>query len=196
MIKVNSKGFSMIELLAVLLIIGILSAVAGPLFIANTAKSKVSEAVSGAGAIRSGERTYYSQNGSYFAYATGTEATGEFATGGGSNLGVTIHGNKYFSPKSYTITTFGSGSGGTGTWQTLGGGSAPSSVTSPLDFVISVTGSLSQPLSGSDTDGAGGVSAATLAGNPVYNYVVEMDNAGQVIYTTNYGASGTTWSAF
>jgi type II secretory pathway pseudopilin PulG len=169
----------MIELLVVLLIIGILSAVAAPLFIANTAKAKVSEAVAGAGAIRAGERTYDSQYGSYL--PTTSSETIYFGTNGSSSslLGVTIHGNKYFSPASYVVSTTGLA------WPT-GSGIA----TTPVDFLITVTGTNSVPLS---TDGVDGASAGGGATGPVANYIIDMDNTGQTVYSTN---NGTSWNSF
>ncbi len=183
MTKLNVKGFSMIELLTVLLIIGILAAVAAPLFSANTVKAKVSEAVAGAGSIRAGERTYYSQNNGYLAVTSAALGATYFGTQSGNQsnlLGVQIHGNKYFSPDAYTVAT-----------TALSWGGTPSGVTlqTPLDFLITVTGSNSVALSSADTDGASNNTA-------VGGYIVQMDNSGQVIYTQGPINGSTTWYTF
>ncbi len=181
--KLNKQGFSMIELLVVLLIIGILAAVAAPLFLANSTKAKVSEAVAGAGSIRAAERNYAAQNnGSYFAVSTSAGAT-YFGTQTGNQssvLGIQIHGNKYFSPDAYSVVT------GNGlSWQ----GGNISGVTSPIDFVITVTGSSSVALTSTDTDGA--ANNAEVAG-----FIVQMDNSGQTLYTANGTSTTPTWSKF
>jgi MSHA pilin protein MshA len=177
--KLNKQGFSMIELLVVLLIIGILAAVAAPLFLSNSTKAKISEGVAGAGSIRSAERTYDSQNGAYLP-VTAANAASYFGTASGNQssiLGLQIHGNKFFSSDAYVITV-GSGLswGGTITGVTLN---------TPQDFLITVTGSNSKSLSSNAADGASN-------NTEVSGYIVQMDNSGQTIYT----ADGTTWNKF
>ena len=54
----NKKGFTLIELMIVVAIIGILSAIAIPNFISFRLKAKTSEAKSNLGAIRSCQETY------------------------------------------------------------------------------------------------------------------------------------------
>ena len=58
------KGFTMIELMVVIVIVGILAAVAVPLMRGKVDSAKWSEAAAAAGAIRSANRVYFSQNGS------------------------------------------------------------------------------------------------------------------------------------
>jgi prepilin-type N-terminal cleavage/methylation domain-containing protein len=177
--KLNRNGFSMIELLVVLLIIGILAAVAAPLFLGNTTKAKISEAVAGLGQIRQAERTYYSQFNSFLPVTSGNGAT-YFGTGSGNQssvLGVQIHGNKYFSPESYIVTTTSPAWGGTP--------ATNPPTTTPQDFVIEAKGSLSVALASAGTgDGAANASQ-------VSTYRVQMDNAGQVIYF-----DGTNWNTY
>lgn len=61
----NQKGFTLIELMIVVAIIGILSAIAIPNFITFRYKAKTSEAKSNLGAIRSCEEAYKAEMESY-----------------------------------------------------------------------------------------------------------------------------------
>lgn len=63
------KGFSLIELLTVVLIIGILAAVAIPSYTKYIRKSRLSEALSNLTAIDTYEETYYSENDQYLCLA-------------------------------------------------------------------------------------------------------------------------------
>lgn len=194
--RLNEAGFSMIELLVVLLIIGILSAVAAPMFLQNTGRSKASEAVAAEGAIRSAERSYVAQSGGCVAVGTGgaPDGTTYFGTNGSNSsyLGLAIHGNKYFSPKAYIVAiTTASGCVGTAglSW---GGTPASNAPANPQDFIITATGNNSQNLSGAATTCGGGADAngdGAANCSDVANFKVQMDNAGQVIYTTD----GTNW---
>ncbi len=58
----NAKGFTLIELVMVIVILGILSAIAIPKFVDLTGKAKVSAAKSGLGAIRSVVAIQYAKN--------------------------------------------------------------------------------------------------------------------------------------
>lgn len=57
----NSKGFSLVELMVVVAIIGILAAIAVPNFQRFTAKAKQSEAKSNLSAVYSAERAFFSE---------------------------------------------------------------------------------------------------------------------------------------
>lgn len=63
----NNKGFSLVELMVVVAIIGILAAIAVPNFQRFTAKSKQSEAKSNLAAIYSAERAFAAEWQSFFA---------------------------------------------------------------------------------------------------------------------------------
>ena len=56
---ISERGFTLIELMVVILIVGILAAVAVPILRGRTKRAKWSEAATTAGAIRSVMRTYY-----------------------------------------------------------------------------------------------------------------------------------------
>ena len=61
----GKKGFTLIELMIVVAIIGILAAIAIPNFLKFQAKSKQSEAKSNLGAIFTGEVSYFGENNTY-----------------------------------------------------------------------------------------------------------------------------------
>lgn len=87
--KVNyDEGFSLLELVVVILIISILSAIALPSFLAQTAKAKQSEAKSTLGNINQAQISYRTQNSSFT------------ASWGLLGLGIPTESSNY----SYTIT--------------------------------------------------------------------------------------------
>ena len=59
------KGFTLIELIIVVRIIGIWAAIAAPMMMSNVSKAKASEALAALGAIRTAERLYYAENNAY-----------------------------------------------------------------------------------------------------------------------------------
>jgi len=69
----NKKGFTLIELMIVVAIIGILAAIAIPNFMSYQCKAKQSEAKSNLGAIRTAQEVYFAEKGFY------TDAIGDLA---------------------------------------------------------------------------------------------------------------------
>jgi len=61
----DNKGFTLVELMITVLIVGILASVAIPLYQANVKRAKASEADAALGSIRTALRVYYAENGVY-----------------------------------------------------------------------------------------------------------------------------------
>lgn len=99
----NSRGFTLIEMLVVVLIIGILASVAIPQYFKVVEKARVSEAMSLAGAIRSAEERQLAKTSSY--------VTGSCTAGGNSSLSV---GDLTSPCPRYFGVTIGAGTGGIG----------------------------------------------------------------------------------
>ena len=63
----NRKGFTLVEVLIVAIIIGVLAAIGIPQFSTSIEKSKGAEARAGLGDIQTGEKLYYVENDKYTA---------------------------------------------------------------------------------------------------------------------------------
>jgi type IV pilus assembly protein PilA len=61
----NNKGFTLIELMIVVAIIGVLAAIAIPNFLNYQCKAKQSEAKSGLGTIRTAQEAYFAEHDTY-----------------------------------------------------------------------------------------------------------------------------------
>ena len=72
----NRKGFTLVELMIVVAIIGILAAIAIPNFLQFRLKAKTSEAKSNLGAIRSTEVAYFAEWNFYIGNETANPGTG------------------------------------------------------------------------------------------------------------------------
>ncbi len=83
------RGFTLIELMVVVIIVGILAAVAVPIYRANIKKAMASEGAALLGAVLTAQKVYYAENNTYTTSKTA--------------LNVTTEGNKYFTD--YTISS-------------------------------------------------------------------------------------------
>jgi type II secretion system protein G len=61
----NQHGFTLVELMIVIVIVGILAAVAIPIYQGNIKKAKMSECDAALGTLRTALRVYYAENGNY-----------------------------------------------------------------------------------------------------------------------------------
>ncbi len=107
----NEKGFTLIELMIVVAIIGILAAIAIPNFLKYQAKSRQAEAKTNLGGIFVAETSYFGEQAMY-----GSFAQVGFALAGSSNR------YTYRSGGSHTGTTAGGGNGNAAGTDTINAG--------------------------------------------------------------------------
>ncbi len=94
--KNKHTGFTLAELLMVVVILGILSAVALPRFAPQKEKAYASEAVGMLSAIRQLEEAYRLENGTYCDPNGGANPCGAAGADGWSDLGMTVSPNNLF----------------------------------------------------------------------------------------------------
>ena len=101
--KTSQMGFTMVELMIVVTIIGILATIAFPMFQLVPQRSKSTEAVTALGLIRSSMRVYYVEHGTFANPSFFTD--GAQVTSGGL-LGVTDNdlAGRYFSTECYAFS--------------------------------------------------------------------------------------------
>jgi len=98
------KGFTLIELMVVILIVGILAAVAVPIMRGRIESAKWSEGNASAGAIRTAVRAYIAEKGpSYTAYAADIEGTLD-SVGATLGFSATDLDGAYFNQEDYTVS--------------------------------------------------------------------------------------------
>jgi len=82
------SGFTLIEILIVLVIIAVLGSLAIPRYTGQTEKARVAEAVSILSAMRRGQVVYYNDHGEYYAGILSPLAGGSQQNSGWGNLGM------------------------------------------------------------------------------------------------------------
>jgi prepilin-type N-terminal cleavage/methylation domain-containing protein len=100
----SRKGFTLIELMVVILIVGILAAVAVPIMRGRIDSAKWSEANASAGAIRTAVRAYIAEKGPN--YANYAEIEGGMDTAAGTLLGFSSSdlAGAYFDQSDYVVS--------------------------------------------------------------------------------------------
>ncbi len=111
----DQKGFTLVELMITVVIVGVLAAVAVPIYQANVKRAKGSEADAALGTVRTALRVYYAENSAYPTKASYTRVDSISVDIASSDLNGTyfnIGDYKYISADgvSYTIRATGSGS--------------------------------------------------------------------------------------
>jgi len=105
--KRERKGFTLVELMVVILIVGILAAVAVPILRGKIDQAKWSEGAATAGAIRSAARAYYAENSTAAVALVGLALTDATAAQLGFTSGDLT--GKYFAVGNFTITSMAGG---------------------------------------------------------------------------------------
>jgi prepilin-type N-terminal cleavage/methylation domain-containing protein len=95
----NKNGFTLIELMVVIFIIGIIAATAIPIMRGRMDSSKWSEAKSAMGSIRTAARAFEAEKGPSYDYSGGITLTELGFAADGSDLN-----GKYFSHQAYALT--------------------------------------------------------------------------------------------
>ena len=100
-IKQSKRGFTLVELMVVAVIVAILAAVAIPLMTANKKRAMATEAETGLGLVRTALRSMFAETGSYILNANG-QAVSDIGGISGLNTTNDLNG-RWFNYGAYTV---------------------------------------------------------------------------------------------
>ena len=95
----NQAGFTLVELMIVIVIVGILAAVAVPIYQSNINKAKMSECDAALGTIRTSLRVSFAETGAYPAYNGAVTASPDL------DISTSDLEGRYFDPEDYTLVS-------------------------------------------------------------------------------------------
>jgi prepilin-type N-terminal cleavage/methylation domain-containing protein len=131
----NRKGFTLIELMVVIFIVGILAAVAIPIMRGRIDAAKWSEGKAAAGSIRTAMRAWIAEKGNDFDYQTAYTGLTDLGFAAGDLDG------KYFLEADYTVAITNGGGAVQPTYIiTVGPSTAAEGPTSPASVTLDDTG--------------------------------------------------------
>jgi prepilin-type N-terminal cleavage/methylation domain-containing protein len=176
--KMQKSGFTMVELLIVMVIIGILAAVAAPIYSANTQRAIASDAVSAMSLIRQAEREYSLRNNGGF-----VEVDGSTYFINTSPLSVDLKVAQYFSNGAFIVSTTET------SFRAAGNTALTIQPSNPVEFRITANGT-----NGATENQQCSSSATTncaVNASKASNMCLEMDNTGRIFvnFTANDGAT-------
>jgi len=187
----------MVELLVVLVIIGILAAVATPLFIQNTQRARAAEAVAGMGLIRQAQRDYNINALTYFNIIPSTTAfvsninnplpttvVASVPTPATAGVAISVGISQYFSNRAYSVSVTAAGTAGA---------SGLFTVPFAQNFIITATGASSDLCSTVNSTNCAIRANQVNAG--AGSTILEMDNTGRIFISYGNGAAN-TWSPY
>lgn len=142
---INRKGFTLIELMVVVFIVGILAAVAIPIMRGRIDAAKWSEGRAAAGSIRTAARALIAEKGNTWNFSSLNGALNNATTYQGLGFASNDLDGRYFKQADYSIVFTGGGAGAVETptyiiTVTANVGTSPEAPTTPASVTLDHTG--------------------------------------------------------